>query len=431
MKKLLVLVVLCVALTAIFFGCGGGSSEKSGKVVITFATGAFGSEPKLAKAIKEKFEASHPDIEVNLVFISGNYFQKILTMIAGGTPPDMFWMPHGDQAIEFMKRGALMELGPLMDSDPEFQEIKKDIEPRMYRNSTFNGKIFGQPIWLGTYFMFYNKDLFDEQGIPYPDGSWDWDEFRQICQKLTSEEENIYGFYVGPDVIYSMICSNGGQRYDTEKIECLFNTPEVTGAYQLAYDFVHKYKISPTPGELVGVTKGAPMWEGFMAEELAIVYQGQYMIDFFKDIEDFEWGVVLPPRGKKGNAPFLVGINFGIYRETSHPKETWEFMKFYLSKEAQELIYEIKIDIPVLTSVQQSDTFLNGHCGPEINKVILESLQYNYRFAKFDTVVFGKQWNDYVNQQVGRFFLGKQDVKTLCNTIVKEFNKRKKQIEQK
>lgn len=60
--------------------------------------------------------------------------------------------------------------------------------------------------------MWYNKDMFDEAGIDYPDGSWTWDEFYDIAEKLTKEDGSQYGFAANPsneqdtwmNIIYSM-----------------------------------------------------------------------------------------------------------------------------------------------------------------------------------------------------------------------------------
>ena len=33
---------------------------------------------------------------------------------------------------------------------------------------------FAMPMYMGTIVMYYNKDMFDAKGVPYPDGSWNW-----------------------------------------------------------------------------------------------------------------------------------------------------------------------------------------------------------------------------------------------------------------
>ena len=53
-----------------------------------------------------KFEAEHPQIEVELLTVAGNYYDKVLLMIAGRNAPDLIWMGQG--FVEFAERGALL-----------------------------------------------------------------------------------------------------------------------------------------------------------------------------------------------------------------------------------------------------------------------------------------------------------------------------------
>ena len=428
MKELLPALFLIATTIFGLFGCGEDKAD-DGRVEISFATSSWKGEMEFAEKIKEKFEAANPGIKLKIVPITSSYFQKILTMTVGGTAPDVFWMPHGDEAMEFMKRKAVLELGPMMEKDAEFQEIRKDIDDRAYRNAIFGGKIYGQPIWLGIMGMFYNKDLFDEHEIPYPNGSWTWDEFLVICRKMTSEEDNIYGTYVERGIVWSMIWSQGAKLYDSENLECFYNSPDIMNAYQLAKDYIYKYKIAPEPVSLIRPDEGnSDIWERFKAGRLAITYEGAYMMRDYNKIENFEWGFTLPPRGKAGNSTYLMGINFGISNQTKHPEEAWKFIKFCLSEEVQRLTYSMKGDIPLRTSIQQSEHYLDSDPGREINEAIIEAVKHGRREAKFDTLMFGSEWVAYVDQQIALLFLDEDSVKAICNRITKEFYKRKQQI---
>ena len=86
--------------------------------------------------------------------------------------------------------------------------IKEDIK-EMYQ---WDGKTYAVPKDIDTIAMWYNKDMFDEAGIDYPDGSWTWDEFYDIAEKLTKEDGSQYGFAANPsneqdtwmNIVYSM-----------------------------------------------------------------------------------------------------------------------------------------------------------------------------------------------------------------------------------
>ena len=66
-------------------------------------------------ALKNAFEAQNPDIEIEFVQIpSSEYYTKVLTMIAGGTPPDVAMLGM-DKLGTWVPRGALQDLRPYME----------------------------------------------------------------------------------------------------------------------------------------------------------------------------------------------------------------------------------------------------------------------------------------------------------------------------
>ena len=56
-----------------------------------------------------------------------------------------------------------------------------------------DGKQLGIPKDLDSAAVWYNKDMFDEAGIPYPTADWTWDDFREIAKKLTKADGSQYG----------------------------------------------------------------------------------------------------------------------------------------------------------------------------------------------------------------------------------------------
>lgn len=40
--------------------------------------------------------------------------------------------------------------------------------------------------------VYYNKHMFDEAGLEYPQDGWTWDQFRETAEKLT--KDGVYGF---------------------------------------------------------------------------------------------------------------------------------------------------------------------------------------------------------------------------------------------
>ena len=75
--------------------------------------------------------------------------------------------------------------------------------------------------------------MFDEAGIDYPDGSWTWDEFYDIAEKLTKEDGSQYGFAANPsneqDTWMNIVYSMGG-RVLTDDNKSGFDDPNTIKA---------------------------------------------------------------------------------------------------------------------------------------------------------------------------------------------------------
>ena len=84
MKRLL---HIALALTLIFAFTALPAAAKTKIQVASWWSFESGSS---LDALKNAFEAQNPEIEVEFVQIpSSEYYTKVLTMVAGGTPPDV------------------------------------------------------------------------------------------------------------------------------------------------------------------------------------------------------------------------------------------------------------------------------------------------------------------------------------------------------
>ena len=117
------------------------------------------------------FEKANPNIKINLTVVPWVDFDtRMQTMIAAGTPPDIWshWGPSGFQ--DYVKRGLVADLSPFIQKDKfdltDFQEEVLNI----YK---VGGKIMGLPMLTTGSFIFYNKNLFDAAGVSYPTPNWD------------------------------------------------------------------------------------------------------------------------------------------------------------------------------------------------------------------------------------------------------------------
>ena len=88
------------------------------------------------------FQARHPDVQVDLEPVAGDYNQRFFTMAAGGTLPEANWTSDG-QVIPFVETGVSMDMQPMVDADPE--PLVSDVYPIMLGLGQYKGGLYMIP----------------------------------------------------------------------------------------------------------------------------------------------------------------------------------------------------------------------------------------------------------------------------------------------
>ena len=181
MKRLFVLTLIVVLLgmpTVAF-----AQSDLSGN--ISFLSWRYQEDDLQWQELVAAFNEQYPNINVTAVYSpDAEYEQKVATMVAGNVPLDVMWMKN-PYAVAFGDRGLLEDLNPWveeagLDLTQYFQDGIHEPGPEWW-----DGKLYALNAVTMSYFYFYNKDLFDEAGIPYPTNDWTMEEYLDIAAQLT------------------------------------------------------------------------------------------------------------------------------------------------------------------------------------------------------------------------------------------------------
>ena len=158
-------------------------------VTLTWWTtsGRDSPEPAIRNVIAA-FEAEHPNIKVDVsIMAEGAYNDLMSTAIAAGEGvPDLAWYWSNNwlpQALDITDR---------LDDDPD---ISRDIFHTEYFNNwvVWNDMVIALPYDIGANFVMYNKDVFDDEGVPYPTEDWTPQEYIEIAKSLRNEDKRRWG----------------------------------------------------------------------------------------------------------------------------------------------------------------------------------------------------------------------------------------------
>ena len=246
---------------------------------ITFM--AWGSPEELAvwQTIADEFNESHPDITVNVDVSDWDaYFNKLQTLFAGGTPPDVFAM-DAPLYPDWQSRGVLKNLQPYLDAEPGVLDGVYPVTLQAYE--TPEG-YFGLPRDFQTIVLYYNKDMFDAAGVDYPTDDWTLTDLREAAKKLTADTDgdgttDQWGFWSD---FYDMelfwgpaIWGAGGQVISDDHTQTLLADGPATDVWHMMSDMIFEDGSVPTTGE--AEQYGSDM---FLAERAAMTTIGHWSV---------------------------------------------------------------------------------------------------------------------------------------------------------
>ena len=290
----------------------------------------------MARQQLEHFHATNPHINVYYIPDHDNVVDQMTTDLQAGTAPDVF---QGCCAHfpSWAQKGYTLDLRPYVKADLD-QETIADWDPVQYRAFfTPDGRQFGLPKYHGALALIYNRDLFDQFHVDYPDGTWDHADYLQ-AMKLLSRDRNgdgkidLWGSMV--DVTWDRIQVHvngwGGHFVDpADPTHCLMGAPEAVAALEWLRARVWDDHCMATLPDIGRMTTR----QAFIAEKIAMVEDGSWTLKDILSGAPFRIGVAPFPSGPVRKVTLATTDGFGIYAGTKHPEAAWELMKFLISKD--------------------------------------------------------------------------------------------------
>ncbi len=189
-KKVLIALGVCLILACC--GCGDNQSANDAQpstgdkeqITLTFAHPGSTLDVEVLEARIALFEEQNPDIKIENQHITGDYLENYTTMFAGDSAADILWLAEGIHT--FSSKGQLLPLNSYLE-DAGVDLVKRNGKEYVDMYS-YDGQIYGLPDRAGSMIVYYNKNLFDEAGIEYPNASWTWEDMLSAAKVLTKGE---------------------------------------------------------------------------------------------------------------------------------------------------------------------------------------------------------------------------------------------------
>lgn len=293
---------------------------------------------KKAREVYDEFERQNPGVEIQLENTPGSqdYVRKMLLSFVAGAEPDVMRLDASSAAV-FINNGVLMDLQPLIAKTPDFS--LNDYYENVVDITRRGDAVYAIPVDFTPMVIYYNKRLFDQAGVPYPQPGWTWDDFLTTAKAMTNKEHYGFSFTNWMPGWLPWIWAGGGDVLGPDgKAKGTADSPATVEAVTFLRDLINQHQVAPSMSQMAA--EGA---NPFTNLTVAMEFSGHWrMMDFRHatklKLEDV--GVAPLPVKERGMAPVTVIYESGwsIGKNCKHPEIAWKFIQYYTSREVQRIV---------------------------------------------------------------------------------------------
>ncbi len=362
MKRFLVIVLVLGLLTV---------TTLTAKTVVKFMNFSSAGETAIyLEEMKQVFEAQNPDIKIEIETVGfGDYFTKLMTVIAGGNPPDAFELNY-ENFYTYAIKGVLLPLDDLV--------VKTGFDTAALNESALEAFSaddvqYGLPYSFSNVVVIYNKELFDRAGVSYPTSDWTWEDQLEAAKKINDLGPSIFGIYQPVQFweFYKMVQQNGGSLLNDDRTAFTVNRPENVETLQYMVDRILEYNVMPNDAQMAGMGD----WDLFVVERIGMIVTGTWAFPYLTAECDFEWDIAVEP-GNIQKATHFFSNGLVISKDSKNVEAAFRWATFLsASEEAAEIRIKAGWELPAVMHPEILDLY-RSITPPPSKGVVFESLDY-------------------------------------------------------
>ncbi|MES2201579.1 MAG: sugar ABC transporter substrate-binding protein [candidate division FCPU426 bacterium] len=315
------------------------------------------------------------DTGVNIIPFN-NYADKILAQYAAGMAPDILWVEVGFY-VTLQQAGALAPLDEMIARDHFDMDA---FYPGVRARFSSKGHVWALPEDTAPIAcLYYNKKLFREAGLAYPNDSWTWDDMLAAAKKLTKRDAqgrtSVWGYKDNYAVDWiNMVYSNGGTLVDDWRnpTRSTVAEPAAVEAVKFLADLINVHKVMPSDADKP--TQGGAGNDLFAAGQLAMLHTGYWISATLRLTKDLDWDIAPFPKGPraKGHSWGTGGSGWAISANAKDKEKAWKAIKMLTSEETQRIYVKQGYAMPALKALANSEVFL-GSTPPQNKKFLISA----------------------------------------------------------
>ena len=370
---------------------------------VGIGTGSDEAQFDAQNAVVDAFNASQDEIELVLEIVDNASATDVLnTQIAAGNAPDIVG-PMGIAGRAAFP-GAWLDIAPLMEAT-NYDTSEFDPALVEYYKVPGEGQL-GLPFAVFPSFIFYNKDLFDEAGLPYPpeefgvpyvdaDGNempWDLETVEELAKLLTVDANG--NDATSDDFDPEQIVQFGyGTQWTDFRGRCTMfgadmlvdddGNAEMPEAWDECVRWYHRGQwedfFIPNGPYGGSTTFGEGNWfdTGNIAMDHIHLWYATCCTGNIN--ENAQWGIAVMPEVNGQTTAKMHADTFAISKSTEHPEEAFTVLTYLLGEAVPDLA-AVYGGLPARIPLQDSffaDLDANQFPDQDINwQVVIDSMSY-------------------------------------------------------
>jgi multiple sugar transport system substrate-binding protein len=366
------LALSCAFVVLLLAGCG-----RSATSTVSFMV--FGGPEELAayQSLVDAFHAAQSDVAVELRYVpdQAEYRRRLAADFSAGAAPDVMLLNYRRFAT-FAGQGGLEPLGAYLAQSTVLNEA--EFFTPVIDSFRFAGDLWCIPQNMSSLVVYYNQDLFDAAGLPYPGDDWTWGEFLAAAQRLTVDLDGDgrpeqYGAGIEPTLnrLAPFIWQAGGELVDDphNPTQLALDSPAAQAALQWFVNLQTEHRVVPD-----AAAESAEGSESrFLNGTLAMYFNSRRGVPTYRTIRNFAWDVAPLPRGAQA-ASILHSDGYCLAASSKEKEAAWKFIEFANGAAGQELVAATGRTVPSLRTVAESPVFLEPSAAPARSRVFVAAL---------------------------------------------------------
>lgn len=250
------------------------------------------NDDEFKKYIADPVSKKYPQITAQRV----GQGQKLQDLISAGEIPDIVSNYPGPMGSNLRDYKLVYNMEPLMK---KYKFDQSRFAPEVLETLKIAGGqdyIAGLPAYTNTFALFYNKDIFDKFGVPYPKDGMYWDEVAGLAQKLTRMDNGVQYRGIFPDGIGRIQQQLSIPFADFKTNKSLLQNEAWKEAFTL---WGQQFKIRGlTEGDFKAPNAGKNQ-KAFTEGTLAMIASHSNLLTSLRQAPQLNWDMVVYPQHRK------------------------------------------------------------------------------------------------------------------------------------